>query len=42
MFVTIDSSQAADTVLRVNEPLLRAYIDTLNTLAVRYDLKNDM
>ena len=29
-------------VLRVNEPLLRAYIDTLNTLAVRYDLKNDM
>ena len=42
VFVTIDSSQAADTVLRVNEPLLRAYIDTLNTLAVRYDLKNDM
>jgi len=30
------------TVLRVNEPLLRAYIDTLNALAVRYDLKNDM
>ena len=42
VFVTIDSSQAEDTVLRVNEPLLRAYIDTLNTLAVRYDLKNDM
>ena len=42
VFVTIDSSQAADTVLRVNEPLLRAYIDTLNTLTVRYDLKNDM
>ena len=42
VFVTIDSSQATDTVLRVNEPLLRAYIDTLNTLAVRYDLKNDM
>ena len=42
VFVTIDSSQAADTVLRVNEPLLRAYIDTLNALAVRYDLKNDM
>lgn len=42
VFVTIDSSQAEDTVLRVNEPLLRAYIDTLNTLAVRYDLKNDI
>ena len=42
VFVTIDSSQAEDTVLRVNEPLLRAYIDTLNALAVRYDLKNDM
>ena len=42
VFVTIDSSQAADTVLRVNEPLLRAYVDTLNALAVRYDLKNDM
>ena len=27
VFVTIDSSQAEDTVLRVNEPLLRAYID---------------
>ena len=40
VFVTIDSSE--DTVLRVNEPLLRAYIDTLNALAVRYDLKNDM
>lgn len=39
VFVTIDSSQAEDTVLRVNEPLLRAYIDTLNALAVRYDLK---
>ena len=26
----------------MNEPLLRAYIDTLNALAVRYDLKNDM
>ena len=37
VFVTIDSSQA-----EVNEPLLRAYIDTLNALAVRYDLKNDM
>ena len=34
VFVTIDSSQAEDTVLRVNEPLLRAYM--------RYDLKNDM
>lgn len=42
VFVTIDSSQAEDTALRVNEPLLRAYIDTLNALAVRYDLKNDM
>ena len=42
VFVTIDSSQAEDTVLRVNEPLLGAYIDTLNALAVRYDLKNDM
>ena len=27
VFLTVDSSQAADTVVRVNEPLLRAYLD---------------
>ena len=42
VFVTIDSSQAADTVLRVNEPLLRGYIDALGAVSEKYGLENDM
>ena len=35
VFITVDASQAADTVIRVNEPLLRAYVDTLNDISAR-------
>ena len=42
VFITVDASQAADTVIRVNEPLLRAYVDTLNDISARYGLENDM
>ena len=42
VFVTIDSSQAEDSVLRVNEPLLRGYIDALGAVSEKYGLENDM
>jgi len=37
VFVTIDSSQAADTVLRVNEPLLRALREAFGDAIFRQD-----
>jgi uncharacterized protein (TIGR00255 family) len=42
VFLTVDSSQAADTVVRVNEPLLRAYLDALDSIASEHGLLNDV
>ena len=42
VYITVDASQAADTVIKVNEPLLHAYVDTLHDIASRYGLENDM
>ena len=42
VFLTVDSSQAADTVVRVNEPLLRAYLDALDSIATEHGLHNDV
>lgn len=42
VFVSVDASQAADTVVRVNEPLLRAYLDALSDIAESHGLKNDV
>lgn len=42
VFLTVDSSQAADTVVRVNEPLLRAYLDALDSIASEHGLQNDV
>ena len=42
VFLTVDSSQAADTVVRVNEPLLRAYLDALDSIAAEHGLHNDV
>ena len=42
VFLTVDSSQAADTVVRVNEPLLRAYLDALDAIASEHGLQNDV
>lgn len=42
VFLTVDSSQAADTVVRVNEPLLRAYLDALDSIAAEHGLQNDV
>ena len=42
VFLTVDSSQAADTVVRVNEPLLRAYLDAIDSIASEHGLQNDV
>ena len=42
VFLTVDSSQAADTVVRVNEPLLRAYLDALDSISAEHGLQNDV
>ena len=42
VFLTVDSSQAADTVVRVNDPLLRAYLDALDAIASEHGLQNDV
>lgn len=42
VFVTIDSSMADDMVVRVNEPLLKGYMDAIKGIADEYSLPNDM
>ena len=42
VFLTVDSSQAVDTVVRVNEPLLRAYLDAIDSIAAEHGLQNDV
>ncbi len=41
VFVTVDSSMTDDMVVKVNEPLLRGYLEALNTMAEDYALVND-
>lgn len=42
IFVTIDSSMADDVVIRINEPLAKAYVDAFAQLSENYDIKNDV
>ena len=42
VFVTVDSSMADDMVVKVNEPLLKGYIDALRHIAEENDLPNDI
>lgn len=42
VFVTVDASASDDMVVRVNEPLLRGYIDALGAVSEKYGLENDM
>ena len=42
VFVTVDASQSGDTVVKVNEPLLRGYLDALNHIAEEYHLPDDV
>ena len=41
VFVTIDSSQADDVVVKVNEPLLKGYLDAITHAAETFGLPND-
>lgn len=42
VFVTVDTYMADDMVVRVNEPLLKGYIDALQHIAGEYALPNDI
>lgn len=42
VFVTVDSSGADDTVVKINEPLLKGYIDAVSRIAEEYSLVNDL
>ena len=42
VFLTISSAGSDDTVVRVNEPLLRAYLTALNEVSVKFGLENDL
>lgn len=42
VFVSIDSSAAGDMTVKINQPLLKGYIDAVNSIANEYGLPNDM
>lgn len=42
VFVTLNTSTSDDTAVRVNEPLLRAYLSALQDVSERYGLENDL
>lgn len=42
VFVTVDTSMADDMIVRVNEPLLKGYLESLNHIAEEYKLPNDV
>lgn len=42
VYVTVDTSMAEDMVVRVNEPLLRGYMEAIKSISENYELPNDM
>ena len=42
VFVSVDSSQAGDMAVKVNEPLLKGYMDALQHIAEEYSLSNEL
>lgn len=42
VFVSIDYSTAENMTVKVNEPLLKGYIDAVRHISVEYSLENDM
>ena len=42
VFVTVDTSMADDMIVKVNEPLLKGYIDALERISKDYNLPNDI
>ena len=41
VFVSVDSAEAGDMTVKVNEALLKGYLDALQHIAEEYDLPND-
>ena len=42
VFVTVDASQAGDVVVKVNEPLLKGYLDAIRSISEEYALPQDL
>ena len=42
VFVTVDTSMADDMIVKVNEPLLKGYIEALESISKEYGLPNDI
>ena len=42
VFVSVDSSAAGDMTVKINEPLLKGYMEAINSIANDYGLPNDM
>mgnify|MGYP002516796546 FL=1 len=42
VYVTVDSSAADDMTVKVNEPLLKGYIDAVRHISAEYSLPNDL
>ena len=42
MFVSVDSSAADNMSVKVNEPLLRGYLDAISLISGKYGLENDL
>ena len=42
VFVSVDSSQSGDMSVKVNEPLLKGYLEALNHIAEEYQLPNEL
>ena len=42
MFINVDSSAADDMSVKVNEPLLRGYLDAIRLISEKYGLSNDL
>ena len=42
VFVSVDSSEAGDLSVKVNEGLLRGYMDAIRSIAKEYDLPDDL
>ena len=42
VFVSVDSSSAGDMTVKINEPLLKGYMDAIKSISAEYGLPNDM
>ena len=42
MFINVDSSAADDMIVKVNEPLLKGYLDAIRLISEKYGVENDL